>query len=178
MKRTLSRVAMSVAAGSIVGLLLCVAAFLAGARINTTRSIPLGLYWTSDRPVAKGVLVMFCPPQVSAVTEARSRGYIGAGFCPGGFGYLMKRVAAFENDGIIIDEEGVRVNGTLLPSSMPLSRDAHGRGLPTYRTSASRLNEHQVLLMADANPLSFDGRYFGPVQRSSIESVITPVLTW
>ena len=121
---------------------------------------------------------MFCPPQGRAVTEARSRGYIGAGFCPGGFGYLMKRVTASENDVIIIDGEGVRVNGALLPFSIPLSRDAHGRDLPTYRTSASRLNGHQLLLMADANPLSFDGRYFGPVPRSSIKSVITPVLTW
>ena len=26
--------------------------------------------------------------------EARARGYIGAGFCAGGYGYLIKRIAA------------------------------------------------------------------------------------
>ncbi len=178
MKPALARVAVSVATGSAVVLLLGAAALLAGARINTTRSIPVGLYWASDDPVSKGSLVMFCPPNVNVIRAARARGYIGAGFCPGGYGYMMKRVLAAENDLVDIDKEGVHVNGTLLPFSVPISHDAHGRILPAYRALASRMNKHQVLLMADANPLSFDGRYFGPVQRSSIRSVITPVLTW
>jgi hypothetical protein len=37
--------------------------YAAGARINTTKSIPVGLYWTSSAPVEKGAYVLFCPPQ-------------------------------------------------------------------------------------------------------------------
>ena len=43
-------------------LLLGVACHALGARINTTRSIPIGLYWTSGAPVEKGAYVLFCPP--------------------------------------------------------------------------------------------------------------------
>jgi len=65
-------------------LVLGLAAHLAGARINSSHSIPRGLYWTSSTPVAPGRYVMFCPPQLGVFEEARRRGYIGAGFCPGG----------------------------------------------------------------------------------------------
>ena len=178
MKLVIMRAALglTVACGAV--LTLGAAALLAGARINTTRSIPVGLYWVSDDPVTKGRFVMFCPPEVNIIKQAKARGYIGAGFCPGGYGYMMKRVLASQDDVIRIDAKGVQVNGTLLPFSVPISRDAHGRELTAYSTAATRLSAQQVLLMADDNPLSFDARYFGPVQRSSIRSVITPVLTW
>jgi hypothetical protein len=41
--------------------------YAAGARINTTKSIPVGLYWTSSAPVEKGAYVLFCPPQARRV---------------------------------------------------------------------------------------------------------------
>lgn len=56
---------------------------LAGLKINTTKSIPIGIYQLTDVPVGKGEYVIFCPPQTALFHEARSRGYIGAGFCPG-----------------------------------------------------------------------------------------------
>ena len=42
---------------AIVGsafLALGMACSVAGARINTSRSIPVGLYWLTERPIAKG----------------------------------------------------------------------------------------------------------------------------
>jgi type IV secretory pathway protease TraF len=32
--------------------------------------------------------------------------------------------------------------------------------------------------MGDLNAKSFDGRYFGPVQRGQVKEVIVPVITW
>ena len=32
--------------------------------------------------------------------------------------------------------------------------------------------------MSTYNPRSFDGRYFGPVQRGNVLSVVEPLLTW
>ena len=49
--------------------------------------------------------------------------------------------------------------------------------MPHYETDCT-LKDNQVLLMSDYNPLSFDGRYFGPINRAQIRSVIRPVLTW
>jgi type IV secretory pathway protease TraF len=32
--------------------------------------------------------------------------------------------------------------------------------------------------MSDVSGTSFDGRYFGPINRSQIKTVIRPVITW
>ncbi|MBD4272924.1 conjugative transfer signal peptidase TraF, partial [Xanthomonas citri pv. citri] len=81
------------------------------ARLNTSKSIPLGLYWTSSAPVTKGEYVIFCPPQRPVFDDARERGYIGSGFCPGNYGYMMKRVLAAKGDTVSVTPQGVTVNG-------------------------------------------------------------------
>ena len=177
MKRAAKRIALAVAvlAGSAV------ACGVSGARVNTTKSIPVGLYWTSSAPVAKGAYVMFCPPPGGVFDDAKARGYIGAGFCPGGYGYMMKRVLAAKDDAVRIDEGddgGVRVNGALLPLSAPLKTDAAGRALPRYPAKAFTLGSSELLLMSDVSGTSFDGRYFGPIHRSQIASVLRPLITW
>lgn len=159
-------------------LALCAGAGGLGARINTTRSIPLGLYWLSSDPVEKGAYVMFCPPQNGVFDEAKDRGYIGAGFCPGGYGYMMKRVLAAKGDAVSVAGDGVRVNGDLLPLSAPRNADAAGRPLPRFPSAQYTLGNTEVLLMSDVSATSFDGRYFGPVTRSQIKTVVRPVWTF
>ena len=152
--------------------------YLIGARINTTLSIPVGLYWRVSQPVDKGAYVMFCPPQVQVFEQAMERGYIGAGMCPGGFGYMMKRVLGATNDRVDVGADGVRVNGTLLERSMPLLVDGGARPMPRFQADSYVLSEYQLLLMGDLSEQSFDGRYFGPVQRRQVKEVIVPVMTW
>jgi conjugative transfer signal peptidase TraF len=152
--------------------------YLIGARINTTSSIPLGLYWRVERPVEKGGYVMFCPPQVQVFKQAMERGYISAGMCPGGFGYMMKRVLGATNDRVEVGRDGLRVNGLLLDRSIPLAADGSERPMPRYQADNYVLSEYQLLLMGDLNAKSFDGRYFGPVQRGQVKEVIVPVITW
>ena len=183
MKRRFRKLSVGVAlAMTVVGgaaLAGAALAYAAGARINTTRSIPVGLYWTSPgAAVEKGAYVFFCPPQARVFDEARARGYIGAGFCPGGYGYMMKRVLAARGDDVAVAEEGVRVNGALLPFSAPKAVDAGGRALPRFRADRTTLGAADVLLMSDVSGTSFDGRYFGPIDRSHIVTVVSPVITW
>lgn len=154
------------------------AAYLAGARVNTTKSIPLGLYWTSSAPVEKGAYVLFCPPKISVFDEAKKRGYIGAGFCPSGHGYMMKRVLAVKDDRVTVRDDGVRVNGKLLPYSAPFKADKAGREMPRYQADDYTLANVEVLLMSDVSGTSFDGRYFGPINRSQIKTVIRPAILW
>lgn len=177
MSRVLERFTSGVAVAGIAAMFVSGAAYTVGARINTTKSIPIGLYWISNEPVAKGAYVMFCPPQNGVFVEAKEKGYIGAGFCPGGFGYMMKRILAAKNDIVAINDEGVRVNGELLPLSVPRKVDIAGRALPQFRVDHYTLGEAELLLMSDASDTSFDGRYFGPVNRSQIKAVIRPVIT-
>lgn len=178
MSRTLKRIAAGTAMGGAGLLLLGMGCYGVGARINTTRSIPVGLYWTSSAPVEKGAYVFFCPPPLGVFDIAKERGYIGAGFCPGDYGYMMKRVLAAQHDAVTIADEGVRVNGELLPLSAPMKADKAGRPLPRYPSNSYTLGDDEVLLMTDVSAISFDSRYFGPIHLSQIKTVIFPVLTW
>lgn len=150
--------------------------FAMGLRMNTTRSIPIGLYRITDAPVAKGEYVIFCPPQSSLFDEARTRGYIGAGFCPGGYGFMMKRVAAVGGDVVASTREGMSVNGQLLPASAPLEADKAGRAMLRYRFNDYILEEPELLLMSEGSGTSFDGRYFGPVDLEQVRGVVKPVI--
>ena len=178
MSRFLKRVSIGTAIGGAAVLALGIAFYAAGARVNTTRSIPVGLYWTSSAPVEKGAYVLFCPPQVGVFDDAKKRGYIGAGFCPGGYGYMMKRVLAAKNDTVSISDAGVQVNGQLLPLSGPIKADKAGRPMPRDQAGSFVLGNSEVLLMSDVSSTSFDGRYFGPVNSEQIKTAISPVITW
>jgi conjugative transfer signal peptidase TraF len=148
-----------------------------GIRINTTPSIPLGVYRLSNEPLVKGAYVLFCPPPAAVFDMAKARGYLGAGYCPGGYGQLMKKISALQDDVVSIGTDGVRVNGQLLPLSAPIKADGAGRALPDYKADCV-LGSTEVLVMSDSHSGSFDGRYFGPIQRSQIQGVIRPIFTW
>ena len=151
---------------------------VAGIRINTSESIPLGIYRSSKGPVKKGDFVLFCPPSDPVFDIAKERGYIASGLCPGGYGYMMKNVAGISGDIVAVKDDGVRVNGILLPKSKPLQTDPAGRPLLHFQADSYTLGRSEVLLMSNVCNLSFDGRYFGPIDRLQIKTVILPVFTW
>ena len=148
-------------AAAIQGALLA-----AGIVINDTPSLPEGFYQKTSRPVGKGSFVLFrLPPgELSARPYARRT--------------LLKQVVAVAGDRVSIDAVGVRVNGRLLVNSTQLAVDRDGAPLPRLALTDYRLREDEVLAMSTYNPRSFDGRYFGPVERGSILAVVEPRLTW
>jgi conjugative transfer signal peptidase TraF len=149
---------------------------IGGIHINTTPSLPVGLYRVVDEPVTKGAYVAFCPPQRDVFDWAVARGYIHPGACPGGYGQLLKRVHAVAGDTVLIDRSGITVNGELLANSTPIPTDAYGAALPQYRLDAV-LGESEFLLLSDLNPHSFDARYFGVIERAQMVHVVRPVVT-
>ena len=176
---TLARtLATATGVGGTALLLLGAACQAAGARINTSKSIPAGLYWTTTAPMDKGAYVLVCPPDAAVFRQARQRGYIGAGWCPGHYGYLMKQVAATPSDTVSVTSQGVQVNGERLPLSAPRQADKARRPLPRYGVDGHVLGDAEVLLMSERSPTAFDGRYFGPVSRAQLVTALTPVLTW
>ena len=178
MKPLARTVTTATSVGGITLLLLGATCQMAGARINTSKSIPVGLYWTTSGPMEKGAYVVVCPPLSGVFNEARARGYIGAGFCPGDYGYLMKQVAATARDTVTVTSEGVRINGERWPHSMPLLADKAGLRLPRFQADGYVLGHAEVLLMSDGSPTAFDGRYFGPVSHAQLKTAIKPILTW
>jgi conjugative transfer signal peptidase TraF len=178
MKRSMKQISAVTAAASAGLLAIAGLCGAVGVRVNNSKSIPLGFYLTSDRPPGKGSYVLLCPPQNAAIAEARRRGYLTAGFCPGGYGYLMKMILAVQGDAVAIEDDGVSVNGAVLPFSRPLTKDRAGRPLARYQPAAFTLGSSEVLLMSNVSGTSFDARYFGPVHRAQIKTVIVPIFTW
>ena len=58
-----------------------------GLRLNTTDSVPKGLYQLSNASKLKNNYVLFCPDDRAIFSEAIDRGYINKGFCKSGAGY-------------------------------------------------------------------------------------------
>ncbi len=164
----------------IAGLMVmsgCVVLYVYGIRYNTTKSIPLGFYKTSEKTPTVGDYVIFCPPDTYVFQEALERGYVPKGFCPGGLGKMMKINLAAKFDIIDIDDR-VSVNGSVLPLSQTRNVDPSGRPLTVFRTKNYILMDREVLLMSDVSDSSYDARYFGPIDSGQIISVIQPIWTW
>lgn len=152
--------------------------FIFGGCINTSNSIPLGLYWITKHSIQKSEYVLFCPPQKPIFQKALTRGYIHSGFCPGGFGYMIKRVLATYGDTVSINPFGVWVNNQFVAHSVPYPKDEQDRPLPELHLHQYTLKNSELLLMTDQSELSFDARYFGLINQSQVKAVIKPVLTW
>ena len=163
--------------GAGVFVLLVAVAYQSGVVINTTVSLPLGLYRSIDAPVERGAYVKFCPPPSAVFDEAQRRGYLGAGFCPGGYEPMLKRVLAAKGDQVDVAAEGVHVNGRLVPLSAQMRADGGGRPMPRY-VQQRVLTASELMLMSDVSGVSFDSRYFGPLDRAQVRAVIKPIFTW
>jgi len=161
---------------SIIGMALLLVVM--GLRINLTDSIPVGLYRIKaiqDVKNIKQAYVIFCPDDKPVFQQAKDRGYIDHGLCPGGYGYLMKKVVATQGDQISVMASGVFVNQRLIPFSMPKARDGVNRALPQWRALNYQLKDDEFMTMTNQSAWSFDSRYYGPVRLSQIKGVITPV---
>src|SRR5882672_439753 len=116
MKRALS----VLLAGWLLAIAAALAAADAGFRINLSASVPRGVYRLSAATPSRGNFVAVCPPASRVFQQARSRGYLLRGPCPGDYEPLIKVLAAVGGDSIRVDRDGIRIGGVLWPSSVPL----------------------------------------------------------
>jgi conjugative transfer signal peptidase TraF len=165
-------------AGVLIGFLILFISDWLGLRINTSKSVDLGLYWVINKGPHKGDFVSFCPVDDALTRMAYERGYIKFGNCPGHYQRLLKIVVGETGDKICIQERGVTVNGALLPNSAVLSQDGFGQSLRPFSTNPFVLNTGELLVMTQHNPMSFDSRYFGPIRLNQISAVVKPIWTW
>lgn len=150
-----------------------------GLRINTTASLPRGLWRVVAMPeaVRVGDVVTFCPPLNAAIALARERGYVAGGACPGDIEPMMKPVVALTGDAVEVSARGVSVNGTRIAHSATLPRDAAGRPLPKARPGSITISQGQVWVVSSHSERSFDSRYFGPISRDRLTAILRPVWT-
>jgi conjugative transfer signal peptidase TraF len=149
-----------------------------GLRFNTTHSVDPGFYWVVDKAPEKGDFVSFCPAETIISQMAYARGYIGFGNCPGHYQRLLKIVDGMEGDKIEFQEQGISINGSVLPKSALLKHDGLGRSLMPFGSKPIVLNTGELWVMTNRNPQSFDSRYFGPIRLAQVSNVVRPLWTW
>lgn len=161
------------------GLFLLTVFFLKsmGIRINTTASMPLGIWRVRSlsMPVKTGDIVLVCLNRSPVIGLAHHRDYIAEGNCPSGLEPLLKPVVAIAGDFITVSTVGVSVNGQLIPNSQVVGKDLNGQYLPSFLRKNFRMPPNEVLLISSFNPASFDSRYFGTVPAGNIIGLATPV---
>ncbi len=155
---------------------LAIIAVYAGVRFNLTPSLPMGLYVVSSADRAQ--LVTFCPPPLAPGDTAFSRGYAARGSCDDGGAPLMKPIVARAGDTVVIDANGIAVNGVILPNSTARAVDSLGRQLPTYSQGMYRVPAGFFWAISSYNPGSVDSRYYGPLSNIRIREFVRPLLTW
>lgn len=161
---------------ALVGILAICTALTGSYRINLTPSEPLGLWRIVPlgRPVVVSDLVFICPPATVEMQEARARGYLRSGSCPGGVAPLIKTVIAIAGQQVEIGAS-VSVDGREISSSRVTRRDGNGRPLAP---SASGTVPAGYVFLHSAFPGSYDSRYFGPVPASGVLGLAQEVLTY
>lgn len=135
---------------------------------NASESAPVGFYWRDDRPVERGDFVLVHVPE-------RVRSLVaGRGYLPPDIP-LIKRVAAASGDEICRRSHEILINGESVAIAHDV--DGSGRSMPVWR-GCHTLYERHIFLLQD-HPQSFDGRYFGPVDRRLIIGRLTRLhLPW
>ena len=133
---------------------------------NASPSVPTGLYWiTNGTPKRGDIVLVELPEPYKSIAD--QRGYLPKNLP------ALKRVRALSGDQVCRLERRILINGEVV--SVAQLHDNRGLKLPEWR-GCRTLKPDEVFLLTD-NPKSFDGRYFGPVDRSAITGIAHPLWT-
>lgn len=150
---------------------------ITGLRVNTTPSMPVGLWRVTAAPgeLQRGQIVTVCPPDTAGTREAAARGYLPAGSCPGNYEPLVKPVAAMPGDVVTVTSAGISVNDEPVHGTAQLVRDSAGREMRPFPAGVHQVGPGQVWLLSGHDPRSWDSRYFGAVPVENVQAVARPV---
>jgi conjugative transfer signal peptidase TraF len=151
--------------------------FAYGLAVNWSPSMPVGLYWFHPAvELKRGDWVSVCISSENA-SLYQSRGYLpDREGCASGIAPVFKPIAASPGDSVSLEQDGVRVNGALVPGSVALDLDAAGRPMPHLPPGWSRrLGPGEYFVLATFHPRSLDSRYYGWVMRSQILHQVFPI---
>ena len=135
---------------------------------NATASVPIGLYRVQPEPV----------PKVSDIVVVRSPETLAwflsdGGYLPRGVP-LLKHIAALGGQRVCRRGTAISIDGVTVGQA--LGDDRRGRPLPVWQ-GCTVLAADQVFLFNADRPDSLDGRYFGPLSRTTIVGRAQPIWT-
>lgn len=131
---------------------------------NSSPSAPVGFYWVEvTGELKRGVYVVVPTPPAFRLMAAK-RHYLPINVP------LIKRVVGLSGDEICRYGEIIYINEVSVATA--LKRDRQERFLPVWH-GCRTLNEDQFFALMDASD-SFDGRYFGPLNKRDVIGIATP----
>ncbi len=152
---------------------VCAAPFFTGKIIlNTTPSVPIGLWLKDDSEINRGdfVQVPFEAFKFNSWVPEIYKKKNSWGNIP-----YLKRIAGLPGDEVEILPDGLlKVAGKIIPGSSALSSDSLGNKLETYPLPIT-LESNEVWLISDSER-GFDSRYLGPAVLSQCHKVL-PLIT-
>jgi conjugative transfer signal peptidase TraF len=173
-RAALRRASLALAIGTGALAAVCGLAAWCGLRINTSYSLPMGVYFrTAD---SSATLIEFCPEGRFA-EESSTRGYRTRGVCPDGAVPLLKPVVATGGDTVEMSGRGIAVNGRLLPDTAPVARDRLGRSLQPWPSGRYIVAPDTVWVASSYSRGSYDSRYMGSIPVPLIRARLKPLWT-
>jgi conjugative transfer signal peptidase TraF len=157
-----------------MGIVFVAAAF--HLRVNTTASMPLGLYREVPLRLERGAWVVFCLPEEPA-RLGRERAYLRGGGCANGSQDLVKEIAAIPGDRIALSLAGIIVNGRTIPGTAIRAVDHRGRTLFHATLGERYVGSGELWVLGVHQDVSWDSRYFGPVPIDHVHAAAIPILT-
>ena len=93
---------------------------------------------------------------------------------------IVKRIVGLPGDDILINNEGVFVNGEKLNETYLIDEDVNSTYLSECKYNNVQLASTQFFVMGDNRDNSYDSRYFGPVESSDVlyKQSATPTKTF
>ena len=154
----------------------CLAAMTLGVRLNTSYSLPMGLY--IETTASSAPFVEFCP-EGRFSNESASRGYRTRGIaCRDGAVPLLKPIVARQGDRVETSAAGILVNGVLLAKTAPLFNDAESRPLSPWPFGLYMVEPGTIWVASTYNRGSYDSRYMGPIATSQIRRKLRALWTF
>ncbi|MGN1281112.1 MAG: conjugative transfer signal peptidase TraF [Succinivibrio sp.] len=137
--------------------------------INTSESIPKGLYRLSGESISKDSYILFCLDDKHS-QFALKRGYLHTGKCENGSSPIGKKVIGQRGDHVSIDESGIWINGIYISKSSPLRHDLKDRRLD-YEVLDIHLLDGEYIVASEYEN-SYDSRYFGIIRKEQVIGTI------
>jgi conjugative transfer signal peptidase TraF len=141
--------------------------------LNTTKSIPLGLYRLTHKDTDP--LAVFCATG-EQFAVATARGYLAHSHsCENNFMPMIKPIVARPGDTVTVSQNGISVNGSLLPNSRAEAFDHLHRPLEAWPNGTYHVMQNTVWVVSSYSEHSFDSRYFGPISTRLIQHHAHPI---
>ena len=149
---------------------------LFGLVFNLSSSVEIGIYNETPipDPIKKNTIMSLCLPTAIQSDVFTNFGIpTGAGRC-GGVQPIVKKIVGEPGDTISVTENGVIVNGTLLPNSTLSEVVIKGYDWGNIYKDYT-LSSGEYFVLGDKHPDSLDSRYFGPVKKTWFIAALEPL---